>query len=498
MSIQIKITPRSADEVIASMGNIAKNTQVLIEVLSRERWTAYELSLLISENPKYDTFGKTGDELAERLYGTLIAIKTYHGTEVLDSIKKEWFAPGTLADPQVQKAATDEELLKPIVVPGQMRRRGERSLRDIIFEILNKKGPLEQRQIVFEIKRHPDYQNTYSDHMALRKAVNGTLRNNSAKGKNILELFERHDDGSLSSKWGIKMGAIPPPIRVKAQTQALTTILSSGGRTKAWSIPELASLVFGADSGYRLSPNATLETVLKNIQQRMSRNKGILFEKINTNQGARWQLMRQRTKITLKDRLTAIDLIADNRGIGEVVEALTSKHPAMAWNEIRRLYDPPGAYSISRLTGTSREAIESAKAKLTALHNSSVSRMRKIHEDPELISRRLEGIARRNYDLKLDRIEKLHDQGIDVISKSRAGWIQVGHTTTPEHITMLEERDMVIAAALDSLSPLERRVIELVFFDDSLDPSELNEESRSALESAMEALANNEQLQEIA
>lgn len=498
MNIQTKITPRSSDEVIASMGNIVENTRILITILSENRWTAYELSLLIPKNPNYNTAGIIGDELAKKLYDALNGLKIYHGTAVLDSDKKEWFVPGTLADPEVQRAMSDEKLLGLIAVSGQMRRRGERSLRDLIFEILSEKGSLEQRRIVFEVKSHIGYQNTYPDHIALRKAINGTLRNNSAKGKSKCQLFERHDDGSRLSKWGVKVEATPPPIRVKPQVLALTTIMSSGSRKKVWSIPELASIVLQPDSGYRVAPGATLETVQGSIQQHLTGKNKIWFKKNHKNERRGWQLARQRSKITLKDRLETLDLLAEGISVGEVLETLIVKHPRITWNELERLYNPPGAYSISRLTGASRETIEAAKIRLTILHDSLVSRMRNIHNDPELVSRRLEGVARRSHDSKADRIDALHDQGIDIISTSRAGWLQIGSVVTPESIAMSEERDVVITAALDSLSPLERQVIELSFFGDSLSHEGLPKRYTSILKSALDKLATNRQLQEIA
>lgn len=284
------IIPRLADEVIASLGNISKNNQIVIRLISENSWTAYELSLLVGEYPDFDPHGATGDKLAENIYSRLFDLKRRHGASVINVYKKEWFACGTLADPEVRRAiAPRDALLGPIVRKGQKRRTKERSLRGLMFEILSRLGPLEQPRLVFEIKRHPDYHGMYADHIALRKAVNGTLRNNSKRHKNLL--FERHDEESRLSKWGIKPAAEAPVIRTRLQVKALTAIMSRKWRIRGWFIKELAAAAIAEGSDYKLQPGATEESVASDIASHLNRHRGKIFEPAGKKgRLARWRL----------------------------------------------------------------------------------------------------------------------------------------------------------------------------------------------------------------
>lgn len=507
-SKQLINIPCSADEVIASLENTIdttnRNTIILIKILSERRWTAYELSLLVLEHP-YDTQGISKEKLADNLWDRLFYFKRRYSGMVFDIWKKEWFVPGTIADPKIQQAIVlRKKSFGPIVKKGQRRRRGERSLRSLMVEILSKQGPLEQRELVFAIKRHPNYHCMYPNHLALRKAINCALRNGSKK-KRHRRLFKKCDDGLLLAKWEAISEVTPPPIRTKPQTEALSFIMSYFKRAGDWSVAELADLAMQSGSGYSLSSSATRESVQENIAQDLRRHRGVVFEKRESSFGARWQLKKQQPiRISLEDRLNAIDLLSKGITLSHMIEILSVKHPGLDWNIIRRLYSPShGPFSISKLEGASRDIIELSKRKLRIIHNRLTFQVKGICGDRGLIERKLNILARCRNSHQLRILDELMNMGIKVVSESQRGWLQVGNIRTPESISLLQERQQIVTSALNVLSDVEKLIIEMVIFDDySLSETSVvlrkpEEEISSLLDSALRELSTNKYLEEL-
>lgn len=505
---QLIVVSCSAEEVIASLKDTIditnRNTIILIKILSERSWTAYELSLLVLEHP-YDTQGISKEKPADNLWDKLFYFKCRYPGMVFDIWKKEWFVPGTIADPKIQQAmAFRKKSFGPIVKRGQRRLRGERSLRSLMVEILSKQGPLEQRELVFAVKRHPDYHYMYPNHLALRKAISGALHNGSKK-KRHRRLFNKCDDGLPLAKWEAISEVTPPPIRTKPQTEALSFIMSYFKRAGGWSAAELVDLAMQSGSGYSLSSAATRESVQENIAQHLRRHRGVIFEKRESSFGVRWQLKKQQPiRISLEDRLNSIDLLSNGITLPHMIEILSAKHPGLDWNIIRRLYIPScGPFSISNLEGAPEDVIELSKKKLCIAHTRLITQIMRIHREPEFIEKRLNVLAKRRNSRKLGILDELTSLGIKVISESQRGWLQVGNIQTPESIGLLQERQQIVTSALNVLSDVEKLIIEMAIFDDyslseiSVVLGRPEEEISSLLDSVLRELSTNKYLEEL-
>jgi len=502
------VVPRSANEVIASLKDVIdttnRNTIILIKILSERSWTAYELSLLILEYP-YETKGATGEKLANHLWERLFYFKRRYPGKVFDVWKKEWFVPGTIPDPEFRQTMTlRKKSFGPIAKKGQRRLRGECSLRSLMVEILSKQGPLEQRELVFTVKKHPDYHGMHPNHLALRKAVNSALRDGSRK-KRHRRLFKKCDDDSLLTKWEVISGVTSPPVRTKPQTEKLFMLMSYFGKKRGWSVADLAKLVMHPGSGYALSPSATQSSIQENIAQHLRRNKGILFERLESPFGIRWRLKRQQPiRISLGDRLKAIDLLAEGITLSHVIEALSVRHPGLDWGTLQRLYSPPrGPFSINGLEKAPEDVIELSKRKLRIAHSRLIAQMERIHRESEFAERKSDTLARCSNSRNLKLLDELVSRGIEVISESRRGWLQIGSTKTPEAIALLREKQQIIDNALNGLSDVEKLIVKMVIFDEyslagiSAVLGKPEGEISFLLNSALEELSTNEYLQEL-
>lgn len=457
--------PRSADERITSLKGVIdttnRNTIILIRILSKESWTAYELSLLVL-NYSYDSHGLSGDELASKLWDKLFYFKRRYPGMLFNIWKKEWFVINSAADPKIRDTMTlRREAFGPVAKKGQRRLRGERSLRDLIVEILSERGPLEQRDLVFAVKKHPDYYGMYPDHIALRKAINSALRNGSRK-KRYRRLFKRYDSNLSSvNKWNVISEIDPPPIDSRPQAEAIILLMDSFGRKKYWSIAELAKLAMQPGSGYSFSLDATKYSVMENISQCLRRYKGNFFEKIGVSSNARWRLKKREhiAKISLDDRFRAIDLLAKGITLSHLVEKLSIKHPGLNWGIIRRIYDPPhGPFSITRLEGASDKTIELAKMGMleACKHLSLIAQNRK----------RSDSLAQNHNSRRLRLLDELTSAGIEIVSKSRRGWLQLGDVRDPESLNIMWENSLIVIDVLrKSLNDFERQIIDAIFFD---------------------------------
>ena len=474
MSTQFTENPRSAKEVIARLGGLGndvykKNVIILIEILSKKRFTVYELSLLVLEHPDYKLLGKDSDRLTQNIWDSLHRYRRVYLKQLFDVYRKEWFVTGTIADPKLKYA--DEirnKIFGPVAKRGQRRRCGERRLRELMHEILTQKGPMEQRRLVFEIKRHPDYNDMHPDHIAVRKAVNGTLRNSSRK-KGYQKLFKKHSEKSSLVKWSAISRKTPPSYRRKPQIEALSLIMSY---RRYWSLDGLANIAIQPDSGYKTPLTATINSVRENISQHLRRHRQVRFERIEGAYGIRWRLKRlKRPKITLPDRLSVLELLAEGLTLNHIAELIAKEHPGFDWPTIRNLYSPiSGPFSLNNLEGAPHEVIMKAKKKITIAHTSLVEQLKRVHRDPMLKQKRLEACARYHNSRKQDLLNHFASRGIEIISRSPNGWIQIGDTRTPDQALLLGERKEVITYALASLEIDEQQVVEFIFFGDNTIP----------------------------
>ena len=494
---------RSAKEVLFELKEVGvktenKNTRILIEILSASRWTAYELSLLLQEREDYDCRGAGGDKLAALVYEKLLKFKVRYQGKIFDVFRKEWFVEGTMADPGYDYLpAARVKIFGPVYKGGQRRRQGERSLRDLMFEVLKNKGPLEQRDLVFEIKRHPDYYSMHPDHLTLRRAVNGTLRNSSRK-KGYCRLF-RKISGKRPTRWEAIAVADPPLIRRKPQVETLANLMSM---RRIWTVDDLARLAAHPSSGYNLSSSATLNSLKENIYQ-ILRRADERFERIKTPNGNwYWRLKKPQRVVALQDRLEALDLLAQGRKVNQVVEHLSSSYPGWDWPTIRQRYDPNGPFSISQYEGATREAIARAKNRFMELHAELILRINRVHNDPEILGRRLEAQAQNQFSRSLKMQQHLQETNIDLFP-SRSGWIVPGDVRDPEKSLLLKERSIIIAEALASLNQEERLMIELIFYNDFSPEEAINlvegqwDDATAVLQRALAKLAQNKALKEI-
>jgi len=135
-------------------------------------------------------------------------------------------------------------------------------------------------------------------------------------------------------------------------------------------------------------------------------------------------------------------------------------------------------------------------------------RLIELNKDWEFQQARLEGIAIHWGIYRQNKLSMLEEIDIHVISKSRRGYLQLGHIVTPVEIAMAHERKNVMRVALAGLETIERRIISLLFFarsevatltvSDAAVILEISvDEATLALRRAIDKLSRNKQLSEL-
>jgi len=341
----------------------------------------------------------------------------------------------------------------------------------------------------------------HPDHIALRKAVNGTLRN-SSKREGFQRLFKMYTEESPLIKWGAIPREYPPAYRRKPQVEALSLIMS--GR-RYWPLSELAKIAIQPGSGYKVSSTANINSVRDNIRQHLSKHKHVRFERIEGAYGVRWRVKRfERPKITLPDRLSVLELLAEGLTLNHIIELIANQYPGFNWSTIRNMYSPiRGPFSLNNLEGASYEAIVTTKERITVVYTNLVERLERDNADPILRQKRLEALARYHNSRKQDLLNDFTSRGIEIISRSQRGWIQIGDIRTPEQALLLGERKEIITGALASLEQEELLVVESIFFDNNtvaeaaLRFNSSESEILSTLDDALSKLAKNKEVKEL-
>lgn len=505
MDRKIKLPSRSAKDALSRMKKIGiktenTNTRILVEILSEKRWTAYELTKILSERKDYDCNGFSGDKLANLTWDRLFYFKQRYPSEVFDIFYKEWFVIGSVADPKFDPyPSMRRQKFGKIYKNGQKRHEGERSLRDLIFEILKKFGPLEQRDLVFEVKSHPDYFGMHTNHLALRKAIAGTLRNCSRK-EGYCRLF-RKSSGNRPTKWQAIEGADTPPIRRKPKTENLAQLMSL---RRVWTTNQLTEIAFGLNHGHSFSDSSESYFQREYVRRLLNNSMNTRFERIRRGSRFLWKLKPNSiARISLQERLKALDLLFNGMKVTQIIERLCQQYPRLDWATVKRMYDPRGIFSISQYEGASGQIIAQAKNRMTLYYDKLVSHMRGVGQNMEFKEKWLRTRAKKTFSRDVDADQYLEESDINLF-EGRNGWITPGNIKNPESSLLLKERNDLIADALESLEPEEQLVVRLVFYEnrppEKMTDNEkrlFREDARLILQRALSKLAHNKLLREI-
>lgn len=100
-------------------------------------------------------------------------------------------------------------------------------------------------------------------------------------------------------------------------------------------------------------------------------------------------------KLTLADRLKAIDLLANGKSIRQVVQAIMIKHPSLTEEEAKHLYFPAtGVFAIHKLEGKPKQEAEKFRKRMIAAFDLLQSeensrrakeRLERLWEDPNFV-----------------------------------------------------------------------------------------------------------------
>jgi len=121
----------------------------------------------------------------------------------------------------------------------------------------------------------------------------------------------------------------------------------------------------------------------------------------------------------------------------------------------------PERRAAARDTDKLRKMIAIKRAPEERENQSRVMLIRR--QDPEFQEANLEGIRRYWGKYHKNKLDMLEAMDIHVVSKSRGGYLRLGHISTPAEITIAYERKEILRGALAGLEPIERRIINLLF-----------------------------------
>lgn len=298
------VPPLTAEQIITGLrSDLGPETRVLIQILSGRALFIHELATELKKEPKYPTAGLTDKEIIHKL--NCQRLKNHrHGKKIFGCCHGQWFVYRTLTDPAVRRQlgleSSSVDSTKPLS-PYLMA--GWHQVRNIVFDLLKRRGPLVLGQIIDEVLGYIPYQGLGDNRKKLRIKVSNVLVKNKktfCKYPDRRGIIPRHN-----ARWGLAEAALPTSKKLQLlakrkgpknkrqpkRRNALYAVMMTQKRILGWSLPELIAAVSQPNSPYQIRPGLTKRQIRAELIGHLCHPHDSRFQHVSQKRKARWRAL---------------------------------------------------------------------------------------------------------------------------------------------------------------------------------------------------------------